>query len=77
MLFLQRMGLKRSKRLFDSAFEKYVAEADTSIYCIGSIVGPHPFPLMVRDFQSVIGFKSKEQIEGKLPDNVVACIDRC
>ena len=70
-------GLKTLKEAVDSAFEKYVAEADTSIYCIGSVVGPHPFPTMVRDFQSVIGFESKEQfaeIEGKLPDNVVACV---
>ena len=70
-------GLKTLKEAVDSAFEKYVSEADTSLYCIGSVVGPHPFPVMVRDFQSVVGFESKEQfdeLEGKLPDNVVACI---
>ncbi len=70
-------GLKTLKEAVDSAFESYIPQADTAIYCIGSVVGPHPFPMMVRDFQSVIGFESKEQFfehEDKLPDNVVACI---
>ena len=70
-------GLKTLKEAVDSAFESYVPQADTAIYCIGSVVGPHPFPTMVRDFQSVIGFESKEQFlehEDKNPDNIVACI---
>ncbi|WP_320033933.1 tryptophan synthase subunit beta [Halarcobacter sp.] len=70
-------GLKTLKEAVDSAFESYVSQADTAIYCIGSVVGPHPFPMMVRDFQSVIGFESKEQFlehEDKLPDNIVACV---
>ena len=70
-------GLKTLKEAVDSAFEKYVSEADTSLFCIGSVVGPHPFPLMVRNFQSVVGFESREQfdeLEGALPDNVVACV---
>ena len=70
-------GLKTLKEAVDSAFESYVPQADNAIYCIGSVVGPHPFPVMVRDFQSVVGFESKEQfdeLEGKLPDNVVACV---
>jgi len=70
-------GLKTLKEAVDSAFESYIPQADTAIYCIGSVVGPHPFPVMVRDFQSVVGFESKEQFfehEGKLPDNVIACI---
>ncbi len=70
-------GLKTLKEAVDSAFEAYVKDPDTAIYCIGSVVGPHPFPMMVRDFQSVIGFEAKEQFlehEGKLPDNVVACV---
>ena len=61
----------------DSAFEAYVPQADTALYCIGSVVGPHPFPLMVRDFQSIVGIESKEQfleIENSLPDHVVACV---
>ena len=70
-------GLKTLKEAVDSAFDSYVAQSDEAIYCIGSVVGPHPFPMMVRDFQSVIGFESKEQFlehEEKLPDNVVACV---
>lgn len=70
-------GLKTLKEAVDSAFEAYLADTENSIYCIGSVVGPHPFPMMVRDFQSVIGFESREQFfehEGKLPDNVVACV---
>ncbi|MFA6192870.1 MAG: tryptophan synthase subunit beta [Sulfurimonas sp.] len=70
-------GLKTLKEAVDSAFESYVPQAESAIYCIGSVVGPHPFPMMVRDFQSVIGFESKEQFfehENSLPDNVVACV---
>jgi tryptophan synthase beta chain len=70
-------GLKTLKEAVDSAFEAYLADTQNSIYCIGSVVGPHPFPMMVRDFQSVIGFESREQFfehEPKLPDNVVACV---
>ncbi len=70
-------GLKTLKEAVDSAFESYVAQADDAIYCIGSVVGPHPFPMMVRDFQSVIGLECKEQFfdhEDSLPDNVVACV---
>ena len=70
-------GLKTLKEAVDSAFESYINQTQTAIYCIGSVVGPHPFPVMVRDFQSIIGFESKEQFfehENQLPDNVVACI---
>ena len=70
-------GLKTLKEAVDSAFEAYLADTENSIYCIGSVVGPHPFPMMVRDFQSVIGFESREQFlehENKLPDNVIACV---
>ncbi len=70
-------GLKTLKEAVDSAFESYVKQVDTAIYAIGSVVGPHPFPLMVRDFQSVVGFEAKEQfmeMVGFLPDNVVACV---
>lgn len=70
-------GLKTLKEAVDSAFEAYLADTENSIYCIGSVVGPHPFPMMVRDFQSVIGFESREQFfehEPKLPDNVIACV---
>ncbi|MDP3587107.1 MAG: tryptophan synthase subunit beta [Sulfuricurvum sp.] len=70
-------GLKTLKEAVDSAFEAYVKDPVSAIYCIGSVVGPHPFPMMVRDFQSVIGFEAKEQfheMEGNLPDNVIACV---
>ncbi|MCX6052875.1 MAG: tryptophan synthase subunit beta [Campylobacterales bacterium] len=70
-------GLRTLKEAVDSAFESYVPQAESAIYCIGSVVGPHPFPMMVRDFQSVIGFESKEQFlehENSLPDNIVACV---
>jgi tryptophan synthase beta chain len=70
-------GLKTLKEAVDSAFDAYIQDPESTIYCIGSVVGPHPFPMMVRDFQSVIGFESKEQFmehEGKLPDNIVACV---
>ncbi|AXH12252.1 tryptophan synthase subunit beta [Halarcobacter bivalviorum] len=70
-------GLKTLKEAVDSAFESYISQADTAIYCIGSVVGPHPFPMMVRDFQSIIGIESREQFfehEENLPNNVVACV---
>ena len=70
-------GLKTLKEAVDSAFEKYIETYDESLYCIGSVVGPHPFPMMVRDFQSVVGHESREQFfehEESLPNVVVACV---
>jgi len=70
-------GLKTLKEAVDSAFDAYLKDPVTSIYCIGSVVGPHPFPMMVRDFQRVVGIEAKDQFEemtGELPDNVVACV---
>ncbi|MDW7657564.1 MAG: tryptophan synthase subunit beta [Bacillota bacterium] len=70
-------GLKTLKEAVDAAFEAYMQEYDESIYCIGSVVGPHPFPLMVRDFQMVVGIEAREQfleMTGNLPDAVVACV---
>lgn len=70
-------GLKTLKEAVDSAFEAYMKDPITAIYCIGSVVGPHPFPMMVRDFQRVVGIEAKEQffdMTGELPDNVVACV---
>ncbi len=70
-------GLKTLKEAVDSCFEAYVAQADTAFYAIGSVVGPHPFPKMVRDFQRVVGIEAREQfleMTGKLPDSVVACV---
>ncbi len=70
-------GLKTLKEAVDSAFESYLSQTDTAIYAIGSVVGPHPFPKMVRDFQSVVGFEAKAQfleMTGVLPDHAVACV---
>lgn len=70
-------GLKTLKEAVDSAFESYAKNYKDSIYCIGSAQGPHPFPLMVRDFQSVLGYEAKDQFKemtGLLPDVVCACV---
>ena len=70
-------GLKTLKEAVDSAFEAYLKDPVNSIYCIGSVVGPHPFPMMVRDFQHIIGIEAREQffdMTGELPDSVVACV---
>ena len=70
-------GLQTLKEAVDAAFNAYMNEYNDAIYCIGSVLGPHPFPLMVRDFQSVIGVEAREQfigMTGELPDAVVACV---
>ncbi len=70
-------GLKTLKEAVDSAFGAYLEDPVTSIYCIGSVVGPHPFPMMVRDFQRVVGIEAREQfidMTGELPDSLVACV---
>lgn len=70
-------GTQTLKDAVDAAFEAYLADPVTQIYCIGSVVGPHPFPMMVRDFQSIIGVEAKKQFKdmtGGLPDNIVACV---
>ncbi len=70
-------GLKTLKEAVDAAFEAYSREYKDAIYCIGSVLGPHPFPMMVRDFQHVIGVEAREQfldMTGELPDHVVACV---
>lgn len=70
-------GLKTLKEAVDAAFEAYLKEYDNAIYCIGSALGPHPFPKMVRDFQSVIGIEAREQfleMTGIMPDAVCACV---
>lgn len=70
-------GLKTLKEAVDSAFSAYLEDPITTIYCIGSVVGPHPFPMMVRDFQRVVGIEAREQfmeMTGELPDGVVACV---
>ncbi|MDR3242802.1 MAG: tryptophan synthase subunit beta [Clostridiales Family XIII bacterium] len=70
-------GLKTLKEAVDAAFEGYMKEYKDAIYCIGSAVGPHPFPMMIRDFQMVVGVEAKEQflnMTGILPDAVIASV---
>jgi len=70
-------GQATLKEAVDAAFRAYSKEYKDCIYCIGSVVGPHPFPMMVRDFQSVVGIEAREQftqMTGELPDAIVACV---
>ena len=70
-------GLATLKEAVDAAFKAYANEYKDAIYCIGSVLGPHPFPMMVRDFQSIVGIEAREQfveMTGELPDAVVACV---
>ena len=70
-------GLATLKEAVDAAFDAYAKDYENSIYCIGSVVGPHPFPMLVRDFQKVVGIEAREQfveMTGELPDAVVACV---
>ncbi|HEB56600.1 MAG TPA: tryptophan synthase subunit beta [Gammaproteobacteria bacterium] len=70
-------GTRTLKDAVDSAFEAYLQDPVNSFYAIGSVVGPHPFPMMVRDFQSVVGTEAREQfqkMENSLPDYLVACV---
>lgn len=70
-------GTATLKDAVDSAFEELLKDPDNYFYAIGSVVGPHPFPMMVRDFQSVVGREAREQIiemTSDLPDYCVACV---
>ena len=70
-------GAATLKEAVDSAFDEYLKDPTNNLYAIGSVVGPHPFPKMVRDFQSIVGKEAREQFQhthGKLPDQVVACV---
>ncbi len=70
-------GLKTLKEAVDSAFVAYLEDPDTSMYCIGSVVGPHPFPMLVREFQRIVGIEAREQffeMTGEIPDNLVASV---
>lgn len=70
-------GLATLKEAVDAAFAAYSREYKDAIYCIGSVVGPHPFPMIVRDFQAVVGIEAREQfisMTGELPDAIVACV---
>lgn len=70
-------GQKTLKEAIDNAFSAYLNDTKNSLYCIGTVAGPHPFPTIVRDYQSIIGKEAREQmlsLTGKLPDNIVACV---
>jgi len=72
-----KSGSRTLKDAINEALRDWVTNVETTHYVIGSVVGPHPFPTIVRDFQRVIGDETKEQIlqkEGRLPDVVVACV---
>ncbi|MGO8958304.1 MAG: tryptophan synthase subunit beta [Streptosporangiaceae bacterium] len=70
-------GSMTLKDAINETFRDWVSSVETTHYCIGSVMGPHPFPMMVRDFQRVIGVEARAQIlaqAGRLPDAVVACV---
>src|SRR3954454_4573212 len=70
-------GSRTLKDACNEAFRDWVASVDHTHYCIGSTMGPHPFPMMVRDFQRVIGVEARRQtieLIGRLPDAVIACV---
>lgn len=72
-----RSGSRTLKDAINEAMRDWVRSVDTTHYVIGSVVGPHPYPTMVRDFQSIIGKEAKAQMldaEGRVPDYVVACV---
>ncbi|AAC06880.1 tryptophan synthase subunit beta [Aquifex aeolicus] len=72
-----KSGSRTLKDAINEALRDWVTNVESTHYVIGSVVGPHPFPMIVRDFQSVIGRETKEQIlqkEGRLPDAIVACV---
>ncbi len=70
-------GSRTLKDAINEAIRDWVTNVNTTFYCIGSVVGPHPYPMLVRDFQSIIGKETRRQtLEklGKLPDAIVACV---
>ena len=70
-------GSKTLKDATNEAIRDWVTNVETTHYIIGSVVGPHPYPMLVRDFQSIIGNETKEQIlskEGRLPNHIIACV---
>ena len=70
-------GTRTLKDAMNEALRDWVTNVHDTFYCIGTVAGPHPYPMMVRDFQSIIGSETREQMleaEGRLPDSLVACI---
>jgi tryptophan synthase beta chain len=71
------IGSRTLKDAINEAFRDWVSTVGSTHYCIGSVMGPHPFPVMVRDFQRVIGLEARAQVlsaAGRLPDAVIACV---
>ena len=72
-----KSGSKTLKDAMNEAIRYWVTNARDTFYIIGTVAGPHPYPMMVRDFQAIIGYEAKAQIlkkEGRLPDSIIACI---
>ena len=70
-------GARTLKDAMNEALRDWVTNVETTFYCIGTVAGPHPYPAMVRDFQSIIGEETRAQMmeaEGRLPDSLIACI---
>jgi tryptophan synthase beta chain len=70
-------GSRTLKDAMNEALRDWVTNVADTFYCIGTVAGPHPYPAMVRDFQSIIGRETREQMlaaEGRLPDSLIACI---
>jgi tryptophan synthase beta chain len=70
-------GSRTLKDAINEAMRDWVTHVETTYYCIGSVMGPHPYPMLVRDFQRVIGLETREQLlalEGRLPDALIACV---
>jgi tryptophan synthase beta chain len=70
-------GAKTLKDAMNEALRDWVTNVSDTFYCIGTVAGPHPYPAMVRDFQSIIGIETRAQMqeaEGRLPDSLIACI---
>jgi tryptophan synthase beta chain len=70
-------GAKTLKDAMNEALRDWVTNVESTFYCIGTVAGPHPYPMMVRDFQSIIGEETRTQMreaEGRLPDSLIACI---
>ncbi|HEY2443262.1 MAG TPA: tryptophan synthase subunit beta [Streptosporangiaceae bacterium] len=71
------IGSRTLKDAINEAFRDWVTSVETTHYCIGSVMGPHPFPMIVRDLQRIIGLEAREQVlalAGRLPDAVIACV---
>ena len=70
-------GSRTLKDAMNEALRDWVTNVETTFYCIGTVAGPHPYPMMVRDFQAIIGEETRAQMfkaEGRLPDSLIACI---